>query len=144
MLKMCYCGAVGRARAWHATGHGFESQRVRTFWPYHAHIWNVCSMKCVCTLIWNAAQHTHIWNAAHEGIIPLKYKFLTPRKKRTSRPKYSCCRNCKYIELVLYYLLADLNDEAKGNLFWMFKVHLRYQSAMRLLRIMKHNRSSSH
>ena len=24
----------------------------------------------------------------------LNYKFLTPRKKRTSRTKYSCCRNC--------------------------------------------------
>ena len=29
---MCYFGAVGRARAWHAKGHGFESQRARAFW----------------------------------------------------------------------------------------------------------------
>ena len=35
MLKICYFGAVGRARAWHARGHGLESQRVRTFLHEH-------------------------------------------------------------------------------------------------------------
>ncbi len=47
MLKMCYFGAVGRARGCYARGHGFESQRMRTFWQplmkyahpyaYHTH-----------------------------------------------------------------------------------------------------------
>ncbi len=49
MLKMCYFGAVGRARAWHARGHGFESEREPTFLqgndPFQIQVFNTGEKK---------------------------------------------------------------------------------------------------